>query len=104
MAMVRVLVAMALVASATVASAAPSASSGLAARALDAKLHEPEADASAPQLEVRARADQQKFREQLIGLVPGETLEDVVRTLADKKVQFRVSSDRALVVVRLPLG
>jgi hypothetical protein len=44
------------------------------------------------------------LREQIFEWLPGETLESVARTLADKTVQIRVSPRRTLLVVRLPLG
>jgi len=95
----------ALLALAQAAVAAPAARSpGLARRALDARLDEPAPQPPAPRLEHRVGIAPDDLREQLIGLLPGETLEDVVRTLADRKVQVRLSSDRALVVVRLPIG
>lgn len=96
---------MAVVAIASAAHAAtPARSPGLARQALDARLDEPEPREPGPRLEARRDVGDRDLREHLIGLLPGETLEDVVRTIADKKVQFRLSSDRALVVVRLPIG
>lgn len=70
-----------------------------AERALEAR-----AESAAPGPSVRMRGPESTdLREQLVSLLPGETLEDVARTLADRKVQVRLSADRAVVVVELPL-
>lgn len=58
-------------------------------------------DGIPPELRATRHED---LKEQLLDLIPGETLETVARTLADKKVQLRFSQERAVVVVRLPLG
>jgi hypothetical protein len=86
------------------AAVAPAQSPALARRALDARLDEPEPLQPQPRLESREIVEPDDLREQIIGLLPGETLEGVARTLADRKVQLRLSSDRALVLVRVPIG
>lgn len=86
----------------TSATAAAAASPSLARQALDSKLDEPEVvQRPRLRLEVGSGPD---LQEQLIGLLPGETLEDVARTLASRKVELKLSSERAVLVVRLPLG
>lgn len=54
--------------------------------------------------ELRAGYENDDLREQLLGLIPGETLETVARTLTDRTVQLRFSSDKAVVLVRIPIG
>lgn len=44
------------------------------------------------------------LREQLIRLLPGETLEGAARTLVEQKVQVRLDRDRAFLQIRIPLG
>ncbi|WP_373045657.1 hypothetical protein [Vulgatibacter sp.] len=91
---------------ATTASAgSPEQSTALARQALDRKLDGPptgEERSAVPRLEIRQSGSE--LREQLIGLLPGETLEDVARTLANRQVEVRLSSDRAFFLVRVPLG
>jgi hypothetical protein len=88
---------------ASAAAVSPEKSPGLARRALEARADWPiEEQVQRPRLFLRAGS--RDFREQLIGLLPGETLEDVARTLASRTVQVDISGDRAVVVLRLPLG
>lgn len=83
----------------TPASAAAAASPSLARQALDSRLDEPAVE-DRPQL----RDEGGDLREQIIDLLPGDTLEEVARTLASRKVQLKLSSERAVLVVRLPIG
>lgn len=44
-----------------------------------------------------------RLREQILKLVPGETLESLARRLAERQLQVKVSSKRTMVIVELPL-
>lgn len=84
------------------AAVSPEKSPALARRAMDARLDE--AVDSPGRAAAPAPVDARALPEKLIGLLPGEALEDVARTLVDRTVRIDLSSDRAFVVVRLPIG
>ena len=101
----RALVLVSIVGAAASAAAASSGQSPtLARRALDARVDRPIQQTQLRRPQLFIRSDGTDFREQLIGLLPGQALEDVARTLASRTVQVDISSDRAFVALRLPLG
>ena len=97
--------AVAAMALATPAQASAGKSSALARKALSARLDEPSlrarpATRSLPGLGTSS----EDLQEKLIELLPMPALEDVARTLVDQTVQVDISSRRAMVVLRLPIG
>lgn len=81
-------------------------SPALARKASSARWDEPalrqqeEAPAGLPVL----GASKEDLQEKLIELLPAPALEDVARTLVDRTVRLDISSRKAMVVVRLPIG
>ena len=59
-------------------------------------------DTPAPRYDLRAIP--QELQEQLIGVMPGETFETLVRHLTERRLELRFSSRRAFVLFRMPLG
>lgn len=55
-------------------------------------------------LELQSGFEPEALKEQLLEWLPGGTLETVARTLADRTVQVKLSSDQAVVVVKVPIG
>lgn len=45
----------------------------------------------------------EQLKEQILGLLPGDALEFVARSLVDRQVQVKLSSRKALFVFQLPL-
>lgn len=54
-------------------------------------------------LELQSGFEVEALKEQMLEWIPDGTLETVARTLTDRTVQLRLSSEQAVVLVKLPL-